>query len=90
MQHLFLFSIVDYFLICIGNWLFINHSLNGYCFLLQKELRELYQYRDLFFENHHLDLANDKDKFVDEKKDVLLEKFENIDGKYILCFEFNL
>ncbi|XP_026318134.1 tetratricopeptide repeat protein 5-like isoform X2 [Hyposmocoma kahamanoa] len=50
---------------------------------LSKELAELYQYRDLFFENHPLELANEKNKFVDQKKDVILEKFENIDDSQI-------
>lgn len=48
------------------------------CF--QDDLKELYSYRDLFFENHPLDMAGAKNKCVDEKKEILVKKFEAIDG----------
>ncbi|XP_022823831.1 tetratricopeptide repeat protein 5-like [Spodoptera litura] len=47
---------------------------------LLKELQDLYSYRDLFFENHSIDLAVEKNKRVEEKKEVLVEKFESIDA----------
>ncbi|KAI5639798.1 tetratricopeptide repeat protein 5 OB fold domain-containing protein [Phthorimaea operculella] len=47
---------------------------------LAKDLKELYSYRDMFFENNPIELANDKNKLVDEKKSVLVEKFEAIDA----------
>ncbi|XP_049878423.1 tetratricopeptide repeat protein 5-like [Pectinophora gossypiella] len=47
---------------------------------LEKELKELYLFRNLFFDNHPIEQANEKNKLVDEKKDVLLEKFEKIDA----------
>lgn len=50
-------------------------------FIFQKELNELYLYRDLFFENHPLDMASQKNKCVEEKKEVLVEKFESFDGE---------
>ncbi|CAH2055757.1 unnamed protein product, partial [Iphiclides podalirius] len=46
---------------------------------LAKELQELYAFRDLFFENHPLELATEKNKLVEEKKNVLVDKFEAID-----------
>ncbi|XP_034836618.1 tetratricopeptide repeat protein 5-like [Maniola hyperantus] len=46
---------------------------------LSKELQELYSYRDLFFENHPLEMASEKNKCVDEKKEVLVQKFESFD-----------
>ncbi|CAH2087917.1 unnamed protein product [Euphydryas editha] len=46
---------------------------------LSEDLKELYSYRDLFFENHPLDMAYKKNKCVDEKKEILVEKFEAID-----------
>nr|XP_026491854.1 tetratricopeptide repeat protein 5-like [Vanessa tameamea] len=46
---------------------------------LTEELKELYKYRDLFFENHPLDMAYKKNKCVEEKKELLVEKFEAID-----------
>ncbi|KPI98182.1 Tetratricopeptide repeat protein 5 [Papilio xuthus] len=46
---------------------------------LTHELRELYEFRDLFFENHPLELATEKNKLVEEKKKLLVEKFEAID-----------
>ncbi|XP_053616128.1 tetratricopeptide repeat protein 5-like [Plodia interpunctella] len=45
---------------------------------LAKELKELYSFRDLFFENHPLEMAREKNKYVEEKKNVLVEKFEAI------------
>lgn len=41
----------------------------------------MYAFRDLFFENHPLELATEKNKMVEEKKKLLIEKFETIDGK---------
>lgn len=55
---------------------------------LLKELQDLYSYRDLFFENHPIDLATEKNKLVEEKKEVLVEKFESIDGNIIFSFCF--
>ncbi|KPJ13451.1 Tetratricopeptide repeat protein 5 [Papilio machaon] len=46
---------------------------------LTDELRELYDFRNLFFENHPLELATEKNRLVEEKKKILLEKFEAID-----------
>ncbi|XP_068623020.1 tetratricopeptide repeat protein 5-like [Battus philenor] len=46
---------------------------------LSKELEELYSFRDLFFENHPLERATDKNRCVEEKKNLLIEKFESID-----------
>ncbi|XP_075981931.1 tetratricopeptide repeat protein 5-like [Anticarsia gemmatalis] len=46
---------------------------------LVKELQELYDFRDLFFENHPIEMATEKNKCVEEKKAVLIEKFEAID-----------
>ncbi|KAJ0172628.1 hypothetical protein K1T71_011767 [Dendrolimus kikuchii] len=46
---------------------------------LSKEVQELYTFRDLFFENHPIELAAEKNKFVEEKKNKLVEKFEEID-----------
>lgn len=46
---------------------------------LLKELQELYQFRDMFFENHPLEEANEKNKRVEDKKDALIAKFEAID-----------
>ncbi|XP_063831729.1 tetratricopeptide repeat protein 5-like [Ostrinia nubilalis] len=46
---------------------------------LTKELQELYQFRDMFFENHPIEMATEKNKLVEEKKNVLVEKFESID-----------
>lgn len=37
-------------------------------------------YRDLFFENHPLEKASEKNKCVEKKKEELVEKFESIDG----------
>lgn len=48
---------------------------------MQKELQDLYSFRDLFFENHPIEMATEKNKRVEEKKEVLIEKFESIDGK---------
>ncbi|XP_037303645.1 tetratricopeptide repeat protein 5 [Manduca sexta] len=50
---------------------------------LSKDLKDLYAFRDLFFENHPIELATEKNKFVEEKKDVLVEKFESIDDTQI-------
>ncbi|KAL4713507.1 hypothetical protein ACJJTC_010492 [Scirpophaga incertulas] len=51
---------------------------------LSKELQELYLFRDMFFENHPIELATDKNKLVEEKQKVLIEKFETInDDKQI-------
>uniref|UniRef100_A0A2A4J8R8 Tetratricopeptide repeat protein 5 OB fold domain-containing protein n=1 Tax=Heliothis virescens TaxID=7102 RepID=A0A2A4J8R8_HELVI len=46
---------------------------------LLKELQDLYSFRDLYFENHPIEMATEKNKRVEEKKDVLIEKFESID-----------
>ncbi|CAG5054352.1 unnamed protein product [Parnassius apollo] len=46
---------------------------------LSKELQELYTFRDLYFENNSLELAAEKNKYVEEKKNLLVEKFESID-----------
>ncbi|KAL0853186.1 hypothetical protein ABMA27_012943 [Loxostege sticticalis] len=46
---------------------------------LTKDLQELYQFRDMFFENHPIEMAKEKNKLVEEKKNVLVEKFEAID-----------
>ncbi|CAH4034900.1 tetratricopeptide repeat protein 5-like [Pieris brassicae] len=46
---------------------------------LSKELQELYSYRDMFFENHPIEMAKNKHKYVEEKKDKLVEKFESVD-----------
>ncbi|KAJ8720948.1 hypothetical protein PYW08_006413 [Mythimna loreyi] len=46
---------------------------------LLKELQDLYAFRDLFFENHPIELATEKNKRVEEKKEQLIEKFESID-----------
>lgn len=51
---------------------------------LQNDLQELYKFRDIFFENHPIELASEKNKMVEEKKNILVEKFESIDGKYYL------
>ncbi|KAM3966010.1 tetratricopeptide repeat protein 5 [Aphomia sociella] len=46
---------------------------------LEKELKELYAFRDLFFENHPIEMASKKNECVEEKKNILIEKFETID-----------
>ncbi|OWR45020.1 Tetratricopeptide repeat protein 5, partial [Danaus plexippus plexippus] len=46
---------------------------------LSQDLRDLYSFRDLFFENHPFEMASEKNKCVEEKKQKLVEKFENID-----------
>ncbi|CAG9782558.1 unnamed protein product [Diatraea saccharalis] len=46
---------------------------------LSKELQDLYLYRDLFFENHPIKMALDKNKLVEEKKEELVKKLEEID-----------
>ncbi|XP_063895523.1 tetratricopeptide repeat protein 5 isoform X2 [Helicoverpa armigera] len=50
---------------------------------LLKELQDLYSFRDLYFENHPIEMATEKNKRVEEKKDVLIEKFESIDETQI-------
>lgn len=40
----------------------------------------MYSFRDLFFENHPIEMAMEKNKYVEEKKQALVEKFEAIDG----------
>ncbi|CAH2240370.1 tetratricopeptide repeat protein 5-like [Pararge aegeria] len=44
---------------------------------LANELKKLYSYRDLFFENHPVEMASQKNKCVNEKKDLLVAKFES-------------
>ncbi|XP_026751628.1 tetratricopeptide repeat protein 5-like isoform X1 [Galleria mellonella] len=46
---------------------------------LENDLKELYTFRDLFFENHPIEMASKKNQCVEEKKNVLIEKFEVID-----------
>ncbi|CAB3232140.1 unnamed protein product [Arctia plantaginis] len=46
---------------------------------LMKELHELYEFRDLFFENHPIEMAAEKNQRLEELKKVLAEKFEEID-----------
>ncbi|XP_072945289.1 tetratricopeptide repeat protein 5-like [Epargyreus clarus] len=46
---------------------------------LTKELDELYAIRDLFFEKHSIEKAAEKHKCIEEKKKMILEKFDNID-----------
>ncbi|XP_059061089.1 tetratricopeptide repeat protein 5-like [Achroia grisella] len=46
---------------------------------LEKELYETCSFRDLFFENHPIEMASKKNEFVEAKKNALLEKFEAID-----------
>ncbi|CAK1589067.1 unnamed protein product [Parnassius mnemosyne] len=53
----------------------ITEILDG----LSKEVQELYAFRDLYFENNSLELAAEKNKYVEEKKNLLVEKFESID-----------
>lgn len=50
---------------------------------LSKELEELYRFRNLFFENQPISMAAEKNKQVEEKKNLLLEKFESIDDAQI-------
>ncbi|CAK1542586.1 unnamed protein product [Leptosia nina] len=55
--------------------------LNRAHILLEKlalELQDLYLYRDLFFENHSIDMAKDKHKCVEERKESLLKNFERV------------
>ncbi|XP_038218974.1 tetratricopeptide repeat protein 5-like [Zerene cesonia] len=54
-------------------------NANEYIENLSKELQELITYRDMFFENNPIEKAKDKHKCVEEKKENLIEKFENID-----------
>lgn len=35
----------------------------------------------MFFENHPIEMAKHKHKYVEEKKEKLVEKFESVDGK---------
>lgn len=49
-------------------------------FFFQKELKDLFDYRDLYFEKNPIELASEKNKLVNEKKETLIEKFEEIDG----------
>ncbi|GBP71228.1 Tetratricopeptide repeat protein 5 [Eumeta japonica] len=44
-----------------------------------KQMNDLYLFRDFYFEDHPLDRAAHKKKQVDEKKDILIEKFNEID-----------
>lgn len=58
-----------------------NRILNS---IFQNEVKDLFSFRDLFFENHPLEMASKKNERVEEKKKLLVEKFESIDGRYIL------
>ncbi|CAH0591599.1 unnamed protein product [Chrysodeixis includens] len=46
---------------------------------LSTDLKEMYNFRDLYFENHPIEMAEEKNKYVEEKKQALVEKFEAID-----------
>lgn len=46
---------------------------------LSKELRELYLFKELFFESNPIEMATERNRLVEEKKNKLVEKFEAID-----------
>ncbi|RVE53033.1 hypothetical protein evm_002331 [Chilo suppressalis] len=46
---------------------------------LSRELQDMYLYRDMFFENHAIKMAPEKNKLVEEKKEELVKKFQKID-----------
>lgn len=51
--------------------------------ILQKEIEALYKFRDLFFENHPLEMATQRNIIVEDRKKLLVEKCETIDGKLL-------
>ncbi|XP_013141457.1 PREDICTED: tetratricopeptide repeat protein 5-like [Papilio polytes] len=46
---------------------------------LTKEIEALYKFRDLFFENHPLEMATQRNIIVEDRKKLLVEKCETID-----------
>lgn len=46
---------------------------------LEKELNDLYHYRDYFFELNPIEMACNKNKLIVAKQEVLIEKFNEID-----------